>query len=161
MHFTAWTDGGCEPNPGNGGWGVVLIDEATRQQSEYFGGELNSTNNRMELKAIIEALKLTPKGAEVLIHSDSQLCVNTCSTWMHKWQSCGWRKANKKPVANLELVKEAYDLVLDRVVTFKWVRAHFGIVLNERADCLAAQGIIALIGEHEYNSLRRISSLRY
>lgn len=128
-----YTDGGCVPNPGAGGWGVAVYQDGEEVWSES-GGEIETTNNRMELTAIIKALELA-HGRPCLIFTDSMLCVNTLSQWAK-----GWRKADGGQVKNLDLVKRAYELFQNSKAKMVWVKGHAGNVGNERADKLASEG---------------------
>ncbi len=132
-----FTDGSCDPNPGPGGWGFVWVenDEIIKERS---GVDPNTTNNRMELQALIEAYKQLPKDAEVTVHTDSQLCVNTITQWAAGWEKRGWKRKTG-PIKNLELVQELYALAGEHPkVTLKWIKAHDGSRWNEYADVLAA-----------------------
>ena len=132
-----FTDGSCEGNPGPGGWGFVWV-ENDEIVAEATGTDPATTNNRMELKALIEAYKKLPADAEVTIHSDSQLCVKTVNEWAAGWEKRGWRRKSG-PIANLELVKELYTLAnAHPTVTLQWIRAHDGTRWNEYADALAS-----------------------
>ena len=131
-----FTDGSCEGNPGPGGWGMVWVqdDEIVEQRS---GTDPSTTNNRMELQALIAAYELLPEDARVVVHSDSQLCVRTVNEWAAGWEKRGWRRA-KGPIANLELVKELYALAGRHPrVKLEWIKAHDGSRWNEYADALA------------------------
>lgn len=132
--FMIWTDGACDPNPGVGGWGWHRSDGVSA-----FGGEPDTTNNRMEMTAILEALKALPDGARVLLHTDSQYCVNGLTVWAAGWARKGWMKEGK-PMPNRELwvALDAQKKRLD--AKFKWVRGHNGDAGNEKADRLAVQG---------------------
>lgn len=132
-----FTDGGCTPNPGPGGWGVVHVREGLIIAQEH-GRSDSTTNNRMELKALIEALKLLPEDADIAVYSDSQLCVRTINEWARGWEMRGWkRKAG--PIKNLELVQELYALAQARPkVKLTWIAAHSGNLWNEYADSLAS-----------------------
>lgn len=133
-----FTDGGCEPNPGPGGWAFVHVEngEILGQGSD---GERLTTNNRMEMTAIVEALKTLPRDAEATIFSDSQLCVKTLTIWARSWKANGWRKKTGE-VKNLDLVMEAYDLFVARPkVKIEWIKAHDGSRWNEYVDALATQ----------------------
>jgi len=132
-----FTDGSCDPNPGPGGWGFVWVqnDEIVKEQS---GFDPDTTNNRMELQALIEAYKQLPNDAEVTVHTDSQLCVNTITQWAAGWEKRGWKRKTG-PIKNLELVQELYALAGEHPkVTLKWIKAHDGSRWNEYADVLAA-----------------------
>lgn len=131
------TDGSCHGNPGLGGWGVVA-DYPDGTRKEISGHIAETTNNRVELKAIIEALKLAPEGTSLIIKSDSQYGISGATEWMpNKWKKNGWRGAKKKPVLNRDLWEEIDALMETRKVTFEHVSAHSGIEANERADALA------------------------
>lgn len=139
-HVTAgdgvYTDGGCEPNPGPGGWGVVWVhdDEVV---AERWGHDPDTTNNRMELTALIEAVKLVPPGTETTIYSDSNLAVQTINSWAEGWKAKGWKRKTG-PVQNLDLVKELYESFRARPdLTLEWIKAHAGHRWNERADDLS------------------------
>jgi len=131
-----FTDGCCQPNPGPGGWGVVWVKNGSLLTRRH-GCEQDTTNNRMELSALIEAYKLLPADAEETIYSDSNLCVSTVNEWAAQWESRGWKRKTGA-IANLELVKELYALAKTHPqVTLKWIRAHDGSLWNEYADSLA------------------------
>jgi ribonuclease HI len=132
-----FTDGSCEGNPGPGGWGFVWV-ENDEIVAEGTGTDPATTNNRMELKALIEAYKKLPADAEITIHSDSQLCVKTVNEWAAGWEKRGWRRKSG-PIANLELVQELYALAnAHPTVTLQWIKAHDGTRWNEYADALAS-----------------------
>jgi ribonuclease HI len=131
-----FTDGSCEGNPGPGGWGYVWVedDEIVAQD---MGADPATTNNRMELAALIAAYRKLPEDAEVTVYSDSQLCVKTVNEWAAGWEKRGWRRKSG-PIANLEQVKELYALANARPrVTLQWIKAHDGSKWNEYADALA------------------------
>ncbi len=131
-----FTDGSCEGNPGPGGWGAVWVEE-DRVRAERSGTDPATTNNRMELTALIEAYKLLPPEAQITVYSDSELCVKTINEWAAGWESRGWRRKTG-PIANLELVKELYALArAHRHVRLCWIRAHDGSRWNEYVDALA------------------------
>ena len=132
-----FSDGSCDGNPGPGGWGFVWVenDEVVSEQS---GTDPATTNNRMELRALIEAYKSLPEDARLIVHSDSQLCVKTINEWATGWEQRGWRR-KKGPIANLELVRELWDLANRHPhVTLQWIKAHDGSRWNEYADALAS-----------------------
>jgi ribonuclease HI len=132
-----FTDGSCEGNPGPGGWGFVWVEDG-KIRAEAHGHDPDTTNNRMELRALIEAFKRLPEDAVVTIYSDSQLCVNTVNEWAPGWARRGWKRKTG-PIANLELVRELYALHLSHpTVTLAWIRAHDGSRWNEYADALAS-----------------------
>jgi ribonuclease HI len=132
-----FTDGSCEGNPGPGGWGVVWVedDEIIAERSGFDSG---TTNNRMELQALIAAYELLPVDADVTVYSDSQLCVKTVNEWAAGWEKRGWKRKSG-PIANLELVKQLYALAGDHpTVKLQWIKAHDGSRWNEYADALAS-----------------------
>ncbi len=134
-----FTDGACSGNPGPGGWGAILRFEGT--EKELKGGEPVTTNNRMELLAAIEGLRLLKRPCAVDLHSDSQYLRDGITKWIHGWKRNGWKTADRKPVKNAELW-QALDAERDRHdVTFHWVKGHAGHVENERADALARAGM--------------------
>ncbi len=133
-----YTDGGCNPNPGPGGWGVVLIWGST--EKELCGGDLETTNNRMEMTAAIEALKALTRPVNVQIHTDSQYLRNGITKWIAGWKRNGWRTKDKQPVKNIELWTELDQLVALHTVTWMWGKGHAGNAGNERADKLATRG---------------------
>ena len=136
-----FTDGACSGNPGPGGWGAILrMDE---KEKELFGGELQTTNNRMEMMAVIEALKALkqPVTLPVRIHTDSQYVQKGISEWIHNWKRRGWKTANKEPVKNADLWRELDQLANQQKVEWIWVKGHAGHVENERADVLARRGV--------------------
>ena len=137
MRTIVYADGGCDPNPGPGGWGVVIQDPAGTV--ELHGGDRATTNNRMELSAIIAALRTLPADARTTIYSDSDLCVKTLTLWAKSWAARGWRKKDGE-VKNLDLVQEAWSLVQALPgVRLQWVKAHDGTRWNEYVDALATQ----------------------
>lgn len=136
-----FTDGGCEPNPGQGGWGVVNVQDGEVLWQD-FGGDRRTTNNRMELQAIIRAFEVLPADFKGTICSDSNLCVRTLNEWAGKWEANGWVKGDRKPPENLDLVKSALQLARAHPdVCIKWLRGHSGATWNEYADRLAGAGI--------------------
>ena len=131
-----FTDGGSIPNPGPGGWGAVYVVDGAIV-AERCGHDPQTTNNRMELTALIHAFRALPEDARVTVHSDSQLCVKTINEWAEGWERRGWRRKSG-PIANLELVKELYALAGSHPgVTLQWIKAHDGSRWNEYADALA------------------------
>lgn len=132
-----FTDGAAEGNPGPGGWGAVLVVEDQIVAQDY-GSDAYTTNNRMELTALIAGLKMIPPGQEVDVYTDSQLVVNIINEWAEGWEARGWKKKSSGPIANLELVKEAYGLARQNPgVGIRWIAAHSGNRWNEYADALA------------------------
>ena len=131
-----FTDGSSQPNPGPGGWGAVYVEDDKIIDQKY-GYEEQTTNNRMELMALIEGYNMAPAGKKLDIYTDSQLCVNTITKWASSWKKRGWRRKTG-PIKNLELVKELYQLHLDKPeLNIRWVRGHEGLRYNEYADSLA------------------------
>ncbi len=132
-----FTDGSSIPNPGPGGWGAVYVVDG-EIISEDHGHDPHTTNNRMELLALIRGIGLIPKQTPTTLYSDSNLAVQTINTWAAGWERNGWRKKNKDEVKNLELVKELYGLAKDRPeLSFQWIKAHDGSRWNEYADALS------------------------
>jgi ribonuclease HI len=134
-----FTDGACKGNPGPGGWGVLLRWNGA--EKELFGGEPGTTNNRMELTAVIEALSALKRRSRVRLHTDSQYVANVITTWIHDWKRRDWRTADKKPVKNAELWKRLDELARRHDIEWIWVRGHSGHDGNERADELANRGV--------------------
>lgn len=134
-----YTDGACSGNPGKGGWGAILFYNG--HEKELFGGELDTTNNKMELMAVIKALEAIKKPIGIDIYTDSQYVKNGINSWIHNWKKNGWKTANKKPVKNQELWMELDELVRKYDIDWHWVKGHSGDVNNERADALARKGI--------------------
>ncbi len=131
-----YTDGACSGNPGPGGWGALLIWNGT--EKELYGGEANTTNNRMEMKAIIEGLRALKEKCHVKIHSDSALIINAFNQhWITNWQKRGWRKSNKKPVENQDLWKEMLRVMAPHKVDWIKVKGHSTNELNNRVDRIA------------------------
>ena len=134
-----YTDGACRGNPGPGGWGAVL--ECGDYKKEIYGGAMLTTNNIMELTAVIEALKIIKKESKIVITTDSKYVQNGITDWINNWKLKGWKTANKKPVKNKELWIELEELTTIHNITWEWVRGHTGHSGNERADKLANKGI--------------------
>ncbi|HWA62709.1 MAG TPA: ribonuclease HI [Caulobacteraceae bacterium] len=140
-----YTDGACRGNPGPGGWGAILI--SGENEKELKGGELATTNNRMELMAAIQALEALKRPCRVELHTDSQYVKNGITEWMRAWKARGWKTAAKEPVKNDDLWKRLDEARLRHEVTWKWVKGHAGHALNERADELARKGMLERLGE--------------
>lgn len=136
----AYTDGACSGNPGPGGWGVVV--QANGKVHEFNGGEVATTNNRMELTACIECLKMVPSEFALTVRTDSRYVQDGISLWIKGWKKNGWKTASKAPVKNTDLWQALDTLAQDRSVKWEWVAAHNGNAGNERADMLAKQGIV-------------------
>ncbi len=134
-----YTDGACKGNPGPGGWGAWL--RWGGHEKELCGGEVLTTNNRMELTAVIEALTSLTRRANVEVYTDSEYVRNGITTWIHGWKTRGWRTADKKPVKNTDLWQKLDALVAQHAVRWHWVRGHAGDPGNERADALANRGV--------------------
>lgn len=135
----AFTDGACRGNPGKGGWGVLLRYGSTEKR--LCGGELETTNNRMELLAAIMALETLTRACEVVITTDSQYVRQGITEWIHQWIKRGWRTASKAPVKNVDLWQRLHTATQPHQITWEWVKGHSGHVENEIADQLANQGI--------------------
>jgi len=134
-----FTDGACRGNPGPGGWGVVLI--AGKHRKEMYGGERETTNNRMEMTAAIEALNALRGSRKVRLHTDSKYVMHGITEWLAGWKKRGWKTAARKPVKNQDLW-QALDAAIGRhQIEWCWVRGHSGVAGNEQADALANRGI--------------------
>lgn len=134
-----FTDGACKGNPGTGGWGALMV--ADGHEKELFGGEHNTTNNRMELTAVIEALKALKRPCEVVLHSDSQYVLKGITEWLKGWKSRGWKTAAKAPVKNVDLWQALDAEQARHQIQWRWVKGHSGHNGNERADQLANCGV--------------------
>ncbi|HWP18732.1 MAG TPA: ribonuclease HI [Burkholderiaceae bacterium] len=138
-----YTDGACKGNPGPGGWGAIL--RSGTHEKELFGGERSTTNNRMELTAVIEALASLKRTCEVDIYTDSEYVRKGITEWIHGWKQRGWKTADRKPVKNAELWQRLDALAALHRVQWHWVRGHNGDPGNERADALANQGAASVM----------------
>lgn len=134
-----YTDGACRGNPGPGGWGVVM--RFGSHEKELYGGEAHTTNNRMELMAVIAGLEGLTRSCKVRVTTDSQYVKNGISQWIHQWKRNGWKTAAKKPVKNAELWRRLDAAAATHDVVWHWVKGHSGHPENERADALANRGI--------------------
>lgn len=134
-----YTDGACSGNPGPGGWGVLL--RWKKKEKEMFGGEEDTTNNRMELMAAIMALETVKPGNPVQLHTDSKYVMDGVLDWMPRWKKNGWRTANKKPVKNVDLWQRLDEAANQHDIEWCWVKGHAGHEGNERADALANLGM--------------------
>jgi len=141
---TVYTDGACKGNPGPGGWGVLLI--AGEREKELFGGERHTTNNRMELTAVIRALEALSRACDVDVYLDSQYVKQGIESWIHAWKRNGWRTSDRKPVKNAELWRELDALRAQHRIRWHWVRGHADTPGNHRADELANRGVALVNG---------------
>jgi ribonuclease HI len=132
-------DGACSGNPGPGGYGAIL--RCNGREKEINGGEAHTTNNRMEMTAAIEALRLLTRPCRVVITTDSQYLVKGMTEWIQGWQKRGWHNSKKEPVLNRDLWEELLKLAAQHTVTWKWIRGHAGHAENERCDCLAREAV--------------------
>jgi len=141
-----YTDGACKGNPGPGGWGAWLKSGTT--EKEIFGGELNTTNNRMELTAVIEGLAALKRPCKVILYLDSQYVRQGITEWIRGWKAKGWITSTKQPVKNVELWKRLDELVSKggHQIEWRWVKGHSGDPGNERADMLANKGVDKALG---------------
>lgn len=141
-----YTDGACKGNPGPGGWGALLAMGNT--EKELFGGELNTTNNRMEMMAVIEALAALKRPCRITLYIDSQYVLKGITEWIHGWKARGWRTAAKAPVKNVDLWQRLDALMVSsgHTIDWRWVRGHTGDHGNERADALANKGVERALG---------------
>lgn len=143
--ITIHTDGACSGNPGPGGWGALL--EWKGHEKELFGGEADTTNNRMELRAAIEALNALKRPSKVRLVTDSVYVRDGVTKWIHGWKKNGWKTADRKPVKNADLWQALDEAARRHTVEWVWVKGHNGDPGNERADALARAGIAAVRGE--------------
>ena len=148
---TIYTDGACRGNPGPGGWGAILMFGA--HERELCGGELATTNNRMELMAAIQALEALNKPCQVELHTDSQYLRTGITEWLAGWKARGWRTAAKAPVKNDDLWKRLDGARLRHQVDWRWVKGHAGHPLNERADGLARRGMLDALAANVSNGI--------
>ncbi len=133
-----WTDGACSGNPGPGGWGALIVNDG--QEIELYGGEANTTNNRMELMGAIEALNSIKEPSKIILHTDSTYVKNGLTQWIHGWKRNGWKTASKQPVKNKDLWQALDEACKRHQIEWKWVKGHSGDEGNERADSLAVKG---------------------
>lgn len=138
-----FTDGACRGNPGPGGWGILL--RYGHHEKKVFGGEWETTNNRMELMAAIQALKLLKEPCKVELHTDSQYLQKGITLWLNGWKKSHWKKADKKPVKNADLWQMLDESAGQHQITWHWVKAHNGHSENEIADALANKAIDELL----------------
>ena len=138
-HVDIYTDGACKFNPGPGGYAAILVYNG--REKEVSGGEVSTTNNRMELLAAINGLKMLKESCEVTLYSDSKYLIDSVEKgWVYSWQKNGWRKADKSPALNPDLWQELLELLESHTVSFVWVKGHNGHEYNERCDRLAVAG---------------------
>ena len=144
MKVNIYTDGACSGNPGPGGWGALLIAQKngeTISKKEIYGGEKNTTNNRMELMAAIKALSILKKTSEVTIVTDSKYVKDGMTKWLDNWLSNNWKNSAKKPIKNVDLWKKIYTLAEMHKISWAWVKGHDNHKENEKADYLARLGM--------------------
>lgn len=134
-----YTDGACKGNPGLGGWGCLM--RYGTHEKELYGGAANTTNNRMELTAVVEGLTALNRPCQVIICTDSQYVKNGMEKWIHGWKKNGWKTASKQAVKNEDLWKQLDQLAAQHQIQWTWVRGHTGHAENERADALANKGV--------------------
>jgi len=139
-----YTDGACKGNPGRGGWGALL--QYNGRERELSGGEAHTTNNRMELTAVIQALASLKRSCQVAIYTDSQYVKNGIQSWIHAWKRNGWKTSDKKAVKNVDLWQELDRLAAKHCVSWHWVKAHADTPGNHRADELANLGVASIAG---------------
>lgn len=138
-HIEIYTDGACSGNPGPGGWGAIL--RSGKHEKEIFGGECETTNNRMEMMAVIKALEALKDRSRVDLYTDSKYVMKGITEWLAGWKARGWKTADKKPVKNQDLWERIDSLVLKHEIKIHWIKGHAGHPENERADELARAGI--------------------
>ncbi len=146
---TIYSDGACKGNPGVGGWGALLQFSVAGgvTEKEIFGGEANTTNNRMEMTAVIEALRALKRSCDAVVYTDSSYVQKGISEWIHGWKRNGWKTADKKPVKNADLWVLLDDLAKQHHVDWRWVKGHAGHPENERADQLANRGVDLILSK--------------
>jgi ribonuclease HI len=140
-----FTDGACRGNPGPGGWGVLL--QSGNHRKELWGGEINTTNNRMELTAAIKALDALARSTQVNLYTDSQYVRQGITQWMADWKRRGWRTSRKTPVKNVDLWQQLEELAEQHSVRWHWVKGHSGHAGNDHADMLANRAVDELIAD--------------
>lgn len=148
-----WTDGACKGNPGDGGWGALL--QWKGHTLELFNGARETTNNKMELQAVISALRVVNRPVPIVIHTDSNYVKDGITKWIHAWKRNRWLTAAKKPVKNVELWQALDDLVSRHEITWVWVKGHDGDPGNEKADELANRGVEVARGKLDPPALAR------
>lgn len=147
QHVVIYTDGACKGNPGPGGWGAMLTSGDTVK--ELFGGEMGTTNNRMEMTAVIEALAALKRPCRVTLYLDSEYVRKGITEWISGWKARGWRTAAKQPVKNIDLWQKLDNLITSsgHTIEWRWVKGHAGDPGNERADALANKGVVLALSK--------------
>lgn len=140
---TIYTDGACRGNPGPGGWGVLMMTRG--KEKTLSGAEPETTNNRMEIRAAIEALSALKRGCKVVLYTDSRYVKDGINEWLPNWKARGWKTSNRKPVKNEDLWRELDRVVAQHEIDWRWVRGHSGVHGNERADELANAAVDAML----------------
>ena len=140
MKYVIYTDGACSGNPGPGGWGAVILNEE-KKDTNISGKEQSTTNNRMELMAPIMALRKVKKASTIIIYTDSIYLKNGITTWIKNWEKNDWKNSKKKPVKNKDLWLKLNRLSKEKIINWRWVKAHAGNKYNELADKLATEAI--------------------
>jgi ribonuclease HI len=143
IHVEMYTDGACKGNPGPGGWGALL--RCNGKEKELCGGERNTTNNRMELFAVIAGLDALTQSCQVVVYTDSQYVQKGISEWIHNWKKRGWQTAARQPVKNADLWQRLDASRERHQVEWRWVKGHAGHEFNERADALANRGVNSIL----------------
>lgn len=138
-----YTDGACKGNPGVGGWGALLVSGT--KEKELFGGEKDTTNNRMELMAVIQALGVLKRPCDIVLHCDSQYVLKGITEWITGWKAKGWKTASRAPVKNVDLWQALDQARTQHKIEWKWVKGHAGDPGNERADQLANLGVESVL----------------
>jgi ribonuclease HI len=138
-----FTDGACKGNPGPGGWGALLV--AGDNTKEFFGGERDTTNNRMELTAVIKALNVLTRPCTIILHTDSQYVLKGITEWIDGWKARGWKTAAKAPVKNVDLWQALDAAQTKHQIQWRWIKGHSGHSGNERADALANLGVNSVL----------------
>ncbi len=149
MTVKLYTDGACSGNPGPGGWGVVVHSHG--EKKELYGGELETTNNRMEMCAAIKGIESIDIQDELHVYTDSSYLKDGITCWVKKWQANGWKTANKNPVKNQDLWERLSVLCADRKIKWYWIKGHNGHLENERADFLARHGLMQQVMKGSMN----------
>ena len=139
--YIIYTDGACSGNPGAGGWAAIIFNKSSGQKSKKIGGELETTNNRMELIAIIEALESIPKDSSLKIFTDSKYVINGIELWIKQWKKNNWIGSNKKKIKNKDLWTKLDALSSQFHITWNWIKGHSGNKYNEEVDKLAREQI--------------------